>query len=443
MWGRLIPCLFASAAPLADGEDDLHGNHANTHIPEVIGNLKAYELTANETDKRIAQEFFSAIVANHSYVTAGSNTGEYWGIAKQLGDNLNANTEESCTQYNILKVSRHLFKWSADPKYFDFFERALWNGILGNQNKDNGEMTQFIYFLPLGGGGVTKAWGYSNFGFRCCWGSLSEQFSKLGDSIYFQSPDSSKLYVNLFASSTLHWEEKGIEIEQLSQFPFDDSTTTAIRLTIPEDSTLSSDSTVTFSLFIRVPSWATGSNTVIVNEDEVSGIVPGQYLEILREWSSGDLVIVSFPMALSYEHLNDERTEWDNVMAFLYGPLVLAGLTDSTALIPEGEDATKPENFIRRTSNPKLSKIRVKPSGQVLASQQLIFTAFTSDGGNFTMMPFYQVMSESYTIYYNTTVATENGHSADPTEVQSCQTEDYSLSEEYDEHQLNTMALLQ
>lgn len=130
-------------------------------------------------------------------------------------------------------------------------------------------------------------------------------------------------------------------------------------------------------------------------------------------------------------------------MAFLYGPLVLAGLTDSTALIPEGEDATKPENFIRRTSNPKLSKIRVKPSGQVLASQQLIFTAFTSDGGNFTMMPFYQVMSESYTIYYNTTVATENGHSADPTEVQSCQTEDYSLSEEYDEHQLNTMALLQ
>lgn len=174
-------------------------------------------------------------------------------------------------------------------------------------------MSQLNCRFPLEGGGVTKAWGYSNFGFRCCWGSLSEQFSKLGDSIYFQSPDSSKLYVNLFASSTLHWEEKGIEIEQLSQFPFDDSTTTAIRLTIPEDSTLSSDSTVTFSLFIRVPSWATGSNTVIVNEDEVSGIVPGQYLEILREWSSGDLVIVSFPMALSYEHLNDERTEWDNV----------------------------------------------------------------------------------------------------------------------------------
>ena len=49
------------------------------------------------------------------------------------GDQLNGNTEESCTQYNILKVARHLFTWTANASYADFAERAVLNGILGNQ----------------------------------------------------------------------------------------------------------------------------------------------------------------------------------------------------------------------------------------------------------------------------------------------------------------------
>lgn len=92
------------SAPLAAGVDDLGGNHANTHIPEVLGNAVGYELTANATDRAIALEFFAAVTANHSWATGGSNDGEYWGAPKRLGDALNANTEESCTQYNILKV---------------------------------------------------------------------------------------------------------------------------------------------------------------------------------------------------------------------------------------------------------------------------------------------------------------------------------------------------
>ena len=104
MSGNLLLSLYA-AAPLASGDDILGGLHANTHIPEVIGNMKAYELTSNETDKAIATEFFSAIVSNHSYATAGSNTNEHWGVSNQLGDGLDDTTEESCTQYNILKAS--------------------------------------------------------------------------------------------------------------------------------------------------------------------------------------------------------------------------------------------------------------------------------------------------------------------------------------------------
>jgi DUF1680 family protein len=43
---------------------------------------------------------------NHSYATGGSNSGECWQAPRDLGNFLDDQTEESCTQYNILKVAR-------------------------------------------------------------------------------------------------------------------------------------------------------------------------------------------------------------------------------------------------------------------------------------------------------------------------------------------------
>eukprot|EP00854_Cymbomonas_tetramitiformis_P028201 gene28201-34913_t len=196
------------SAPLAAGVDDLNHNHANTHIPEIIGNAKGYEVSGNLTDKAIALNFFDALTQNHTYATAGSNDGEYWHMPAQLGSTLNDRTEESCTQYNTLKLARHLYLWTANSTLFDFYERAILNGILGNQNHLDQAMTSFIYFLPLGGGGVTKLWGRSDFSFPCCWGTLSEQFSKLADSIFFQSADHSTVYVNQFVSASVDWLEQ-------------------------------------------------------------------------------------------------------------------------------------------------------------------------------------------------------------------------------------------
>jgi hypothetical protein len=31
------------------------------------------------------------------------------------------------------QVARHLYTWTANSTFFDFFDRALWNGLIGNQ----------------------------------------------------------------------------------------------------------------------------------------------------------------------------------------------------------------------------------------------------------------------------------------------------------------------
>ena len=42
-------------------------------------------------------------------------------------------TEETCTQYNMLKIARYLFSWTGNVTYADYYERAIMNGLLGTQ----------------------------------------------------------------------------------------------------------------------------------------------------------------------------------------------------------------------------------------------------------------------------------------------------------------------
>ena len=324
-------------APLAIGDDDIdashgnhNGNHANTHIPEIIGSQRGYELTGNETQKAIAVNFFHIVPANHSWATGGSNDGEHWGTPQRMGDALNADTEESCTQYNILKVARHLFKWTASSSLGDFYERAIMNGIIGNQNKLDPTMTQFIYMLPLGAANMHKPWGKSDTGFPCCCkhnqsaatvfgvsersfsersvaptgGTLTEQFSKLSDSIYFASPDQTTIFVNQFMSSTITWAEKKVSITQDAGFPYSTTSTTAI--------TVTATAPTTFTMKLRVPAWAAGANTVTVNGKAVAGVTAGEYLTIARDWKSGDKVDCHFPMSMTSSLVQDNRTAYNS-----------------------------------------------------------------------------------------------------------------------------------
>ena len=90
---------YVFTARLAAGEDDLSllpFPHANFHLPEVVGMARAYEITGNETDKKIVDTFFAALYGNHSYATAGSNSGECWQAPRDLGNFLDDQTEESC-----------------------------------------------------------------------------------------------------------------------------------------------------------------------------------------------------------------------------------------------------------------------------------------------------------------------------------------------------------
>ena len=149
--------------PASNRVDNLTGKHANTQIPKFVGTAREYELTGDQQLKTASTFFWDTVVHERSYVNGGNSIGEFFSPKKTLSQTLGPNTCETCNTYNMLKLTRHLFRWDPRAEYADYYERALYNHILASQNPYNGMM---CYFLPLAGGSKEYCTGEDSF--WCC-----------------------------------------------------------------------------------------------------------------------------------------------------------------------------------------------------------------------------------------------------------------------------------
>ena len=198
------------------------------------------------------------------------------------------------------------------------------------------------------------------------------------DSIYFKTPDNSTLFVNLFESSTVQWD--GVAVEQAATFPVDEAHTTTLTVTVAGGAAAGER-----TIALRVPWWATDAagNSVVVNGGTpvaASEITPSTYLLITRIWKSGDTVVVHFPMSLSFEHVDDPRPAFAGYGAVLYGPLLLAGLTDKALFI---------------LGNSSLSEVVVRNSTTELSFEATSSSACGASGSRkFHMLAFNNIRDE-------------------------------------------------
>lgn len=124
--------------PLVFGEDPLANLHANTHLAQANGYAAGYEIEGNSEFQVLVSNFFRYLTSGHSYATGGSNDHEFWHAANMTSDAIFTQadakeTQETCTQYNILKLARYLFRWTGYAPLADFYERAILNGLIGTQ----------------------------------------------------------------------------------------------------------------------------------------------------------------------------------------------------------------------------------------------------------------------------------------------------------------------
>ena len=291
--------------PLAAHRDELKGLHVNTHIPQVIAAARLYELTGDKKYWSISDYFWNEVTSERCYCTGGTSNFELWrsdpGI---LSTQLSSETSEDCCAYNMMKLTRHLFEWSPQAEYMDYYERLLFNHRMGTIDPETGTT---IYYLTLGNG-YSKIYARPFDSFWCCNGTGAEEFAKLTDTIYYHDSDS--IYVNLFIASEVNWPEKSVRITQQTSFPEEQGTTLLISAAKPVD----------LELKLRIPYWAK-TGIVKVNGHVVPAFATaGSYLVLRGPWKNGDRVELSLPMHLHAAPMPDKKT----LQAVMYGPLVMA-----------------------------------------------------------------------------------------------------------------------
>lgn len=360
-------------------DGDLGTKHTNTFIPKTIAEVRRYELTGDEESRGLAEFFWDEMIDRHTFATGCSSDKEHYFDPAKMSAHLSGYTGETCCTYNMLKLSRHLFCINPNARIADYYEQALYNHILGQQDPASGMVA---YFLPLKTG-THRVYSTPENSFWCCVGSGFESHAKYAEGIYYRGNNS--LYVNLFIPSRLDWHEKGVKVTQSTAFPASGNVSFAMECDAP----------VEFALNLRYPAWS-GKPVVTINGRKVAVKAhPGEYMQIKRRWKSGDIVEVTYPMSLKVEPMPADPS----VGVMKYGPVVLAGrlgLEGMLAPAPVSDPAKYNDYYTYDYHIPESLAAGVSATP---LTQEAPLRWTTADG--ITVQPLYDVHRERYVIYWN------------------------------------------
>lgn len=331
--------------PLARNIDDIRTRHANQHIPMIIGALRTYKSNRIPYYYDIAENFWQLVQGRYMYATGGVGNGEmfrqpYTQVLSMATNGMqegeaqaNPTLNETCCTYNLLKLTKDLNEYDPDnAAYMDYYERGLYNQIVGSLNPDQYQTT-YQYAVGLN---ATKPFGNETPQSTCCGGTGSENHTKYQQAAYFHND--STLWVCLYMPTTLNWKDKGVTVTQDCAWPAQKS---VISLS-PSHAGEGWDG-ASFALKLRVPYWATSGFKIFLNGKSVQkACQPSSYVTIpYRHWTSKDKIEVVMPFTTHLEYGPDKlpaevasadgtslSSSWVGVV--MYGPLAMTGTGATT-----------------------------------------------------------------------------------------------------------------
>jgi len=250
------------------------------------------------------------LVSRKMYITGGVGSyaeGEAVGGAYDL-PNQRAYAE-SCAAIANLMWNWRMLAGSGDAKYTDVIERALYNGINSGMSLSG---TLYCYRNPLLSRGAEDArqpW----YDTTCCPPNLERTFAAIPGYLYSTSP--SGIYVNLYHSSTLDWHlEDGTELKlvQRTKYPWNGDISLTLRPAKP----------TTFTLYLRIPEWASKATVTLDGKPAPGKVKPGEYFAIHQEWKSESTVGLQLDMTPHLVAANSLVPEDYGKVAVQRGPLL-------------------------------------------------------------------------------------------------------------------------
>lgn len=276
---------------------------------------------------------------------------------------------ETCAALGSMFWNWEMAQLTGEAKYSDLFEWQLYNAAAVGMGMDG---ATYLYNNPLTcRGGVTrKPW----YAVPCCPSNLSRTWADLGKYIYSSSQN--EIGIHQYISS--HHETDFAKIELHSAFPWNGNVQIKI------------ESSVEFSLHLRLPSWSQSPQIKINGElvdsgagyysalPMASGYSPhtSRFITISRAWLSTDLLELTLDMPILIRRAHPKVKSHADKVAFTRGPLVYCA---------EGLDNPEVDIFNDRICPSEPQSVFVE---NLLGGTQVVY-AHTRDGRLFTLIPYH------------------------------------------------------
>ena len=295
-------------------------------------------MTGDESLKPALEAIWHDIVDKKMHITGG--LGAVPGIEGFGPDYVLPNRDtydETCSAVGNVFFNHRMFLMSADAKYVDVAEVALYNNVLAGVNLEG---NRFFYVNPLEADG-RKAFNHGHtgrspwFSTACCPSNLARLIPQISGMIYSHTNDD--IFCALYAGSStaINLDGGAVDLVQKTAYPFDGNITFDVTPAFKGQE---------FTLWLRIPTWCMGGRFVSgelydyadgqpakyevkVNGRRVRSDVVDGYLPVSRKWTAGDKVEVELPMPVRY-NVADERVKADsNRVCVTRGPLVFCAET--------------------------------------------------------------------------------------------------------------------
>lgn len=329
---------------LAESGGSKYGNQveqavANTTLPYQWGSPKAYELTSffhgllgyyNLTGdgkyKTAAVNYAYDLLKSEVTVTGGvgCKVEEFnYGARQQANPSYNGAMLETCATTTLIRFFYDVYRVTGDTVFVDTMERTLYNQLISAVDTNNNHEQVFTSYFslvfgtkPASSAGGCSMPGTEYGGYGCC-----QAFGATGVGMihYLQYQKISEGFLfNLYLDGQVQTKTPSgndVSFTTETNYPYNG----AIKITVKQPTSEK------YSINLRIPSWSKNT-TISINGKVQSGVTPGEYFTLSRNWNDGDEIIINMDMQATLQYGSADCADPDAQYnaAVIKGPIVLA-----------------------------------------------------------------------------------------------------------------------
>lgn len=223
---------------------------------------------------------------------------------------------ETCANIGNVLFNWRMFQVTADARYADMVETALYNSVLPGISLDG---KKYFYTNPLRLSDdlpYTLRWPKERTPYISCFCCPPNTVRTLCEvQNYAYSLSDRGVWVNLYGGNHLTTRLKDgaeLKLTQTTRYPWENT----VQIRVDQ-----APKKKEFSLFLRIPAWCEKAR-VRINDQWQEAPVSGQYAEIRRIWKKGDTMTLHLDMPVKLLEAHPLAEECRNQVVVKRGPLV-------------------------------------------------------------------------------------------------------------------------